>query len=63
MLADGSTQQIDYYETELEWEPGWQTVLAMPVGPESLLRMRLLSGHRLVIEGSPGGDVEIVPGP
>lgn len=63
VLADGSTQQIDYYEAELEWGPAWVPVLAMSVGPEALLGMRLLDGHRLAVEGSPGGLVEIVPWP
>lgn len=63
VLADGSTHQTDYYEAELEWGSGWLPVLAMSVGPESLLGMRLLAGHRLSVEGSPGGEVEIVPWP
>ncbi|QEL14447.1 hypothetical protein PX52LOC_01335 [Limnoglobus roseus] len=63
VLADGSTQQTDYYEAELEWLTGWVSVLAMSVGPEALLGMRLLASHRLAIEGSPGGAVEIVPWP
>lgn len=63
VLADGSTQQTDYYEAELEWLTGWVSVLAMSVGPEALLGMRLLDGHRLAVEGSPGGAVEIVPWP
>ena len=63
VLADGSTRQTDYYEAELEWGPVWLPVLAMSVGPESLLGMRSLAGHRLAVEGSPGGSVEIVPWP
>lgn len=63
VLVDGSTQQTDYYEAELEWGPGWVTVLAMSVGPESLLGMRLLVGYRLTVEGAVGGSVEIVPWP
>jgi clan AA aspartic protease len=63
VLADGSTHQTDYYEAELEWGPGWLSVLAMSVGPEALLGMRLLAAHRLAVEGSPGGLVEIVPWP
>lgn len=59
VLADGSTRQTDYYEAELEWGAGWLAVLAMSVGPESLLGMRLLAGHRLLVEGDPGGMVEI----
>lgn len=63
VLADGSTQQTDFYEAELEWGAGWLAVVAMSVGPESLLGMRLLAGHRLVVEGDPGGAVEIAPWP
>ena len=63
ILADGSTRQTDYYEAELEWGSGWLTVLAMSVGPESLLGMQMLAGHRLIVEGSVGGLVEIVPWP
>lgn len=63
VLADGSTHQTDYYEAELEWGPGWVAVLAMSVGPEALLGMRLLARHRLTVEGSPGGSVEIAAWP
>jgi clan AA aspartic protease len=63
VLADGSTHQTGYYEAELEWAPGWVAVLPLSVGPESLLGMRLLDGHRLVVEGTPGGSVEIAPWP
>jgi clan AA aspartic protease len=63
VLADGSTHQTDYYEAELEWGPAWASVLVMSIGPEALVGMRLLSGHRLTVEGSPGGAVEIVPWP
>ena len=63
VLADGSTHQTDYYEAELEWGSGWVADLAMSVGSEALLGMRLLAGHRLVVEGTPGGAVEIAPWP
>ena len=63
VLADGIAHQTEYYEAELEWGPAWIAVLAMVVGPESLLGMRLLAGHRLTVDGSPGGFVEIVPQP
>lgn len=63
VLADGTTQQTDYYEVDLAWVSTWRTVLAMTVGPESLLGMRLLVGCRLTIDGSPGGGVEIAPAP
>jgi clan AA aspartic protease len=63
VLADGSTHQTDYYEAGIEWGSAWLSVLAMSVGPEALLGMRLLAGHRLTVEGSPGGLVEIVRWP
>lgn len=63
VLADGSTHQTDYYEAEVEFGPAWIPVLAMSVGPEALLGMRLLAGRRLTIDGTPGGPVEIVPWP
>ncbi len=63
VLADGSTHQTDYFEAEVEWGSAWVTVLAMSVGPDSLLGMRMLAGHRLTVEGSLGGVVEIVPWP
>jgi clan AA aspartic protease len=63
VLADGSTRQTDYFEAEVEWGQAWLPVLAMSVGPESLLGMRLLAAHRLTVEGSPGGAVEIAPWP
>lgn len=63
VLANGLNHQTDYYDVELEWGSGWLTVLAMSLGPEALLGMQLLAGHRLTVEGSPGGAVEIAPWP
>lgn len=62
-LADGSTRQIDYFEAELEWGTTWLAVLAMSIGPEALLGMRMLVGCRLMIEGGPGRVVEITSWP
>ena len=38
-------------------------MLVSAVGNESLLGMRLMAGHKLVMEVSPGGTVEIIPFP
>jgi predicted aspartyl protease len=62
-LADGSTQQVDYFDGELEWGSGWVKVVAMALGSEALLAMLMLDGKKLTVEGTPGGLVEIVPWP
>lgn len=63
VLADGSSNQIDYYESELEWGQQLRPVIAMCIGSGALLGMQLLDGHRLTVNGTPGGAVEIVPHP
>jgi clan AA aspartic protease len=63
MLADGSIRQFDICAAEVAWGGAWRTVLASAVGNEPLMGMRLLAGHKLVIEVAPGGLVEIVPLP
>ena len=60
-LADGSVRQFDICAAEVEWEGTWLAVLAYAVGNEPRLGMRLLAGHKLVIEVVPGGLVEIIP--
>jgi clan AA aspartic protease len=62
-LADGSVRQFDICAAEVEWDGTWRAVLVYAVGDESLLGMRLLAGHRLVIDVMPGGVVEILPLP
>jgi clan AA aspartic protease len=62
-LADGSVRQFDVCGAEVEWDGTWRAVLVYAVGNESLLGMRLLAGHRLVIDVVPGGVVEIIPLP
>ena len=62
-LADGSVRQFDICAAEVEWDGNWRAVLVYAVGNESLLGMRLLAGHKLVIEVVPGGLVEILPLP
>jgi clan AA aspartic protease len=62
-LADGSVRQFDICAAEVAWGGTWRAVLVLAVGNESLLGMRLLAGHKLVIEVVPGGMAEILPLP
>jgi clan AA aspartic protease len=62
-LADGSVCPFDIFAAEVEWDGAWRPVLISAVGNEPLLGMRLLAGHKLVIEVVPGGLVEILPLP
>jgi clan AA aspartic protease len=59
VLADGSVRQFDIFAAEIHWDGAWRSVLASAVGSEPLLGMRLLAGHRLMVEVLPGGLVEI----
>ncbi len=63
MLADGSVRQFDICAAEVEWNGVWRAVLVSTVGNEPLLGMRLLAGHRLLIDVIPGGTVVITPLP
>jgi clan AA aspartic protease len=63
VLADGSVRQFDVCAAEVAWGGTWRAVLVSAVGNEPLLGMRLLAGHKLVIEVVPGGLVEILPLP
>ena len=63
VLADGSVRQFNICAAEVAWGGTWRAVLVSVVGNESLLGMRLLAGHKLVIEVVPGGLVEILPLP
>ena len=62
-LADGSVRPFDICAAEVAWGGTWRAVLVSAVGNEPLLGMRLLAGHKLVIEVVPGGLVEILPLP
>ena len=55
VLADGSVRQFDIFAAEVAWGGTWRAVLVSAVGNESLLGMRLLAGHKLVVDrlGSP----------
>jgi clan AA aspartic protease len=61
VLADGSVRKFDIFAAEIAWGGTWRAVLVSAVGNESLLGMRLLAGHKLVVEVVPGGLVEILP--
>ena len=63
VLADGSFRHYDIFVAEVEWGGTWRAVLVSAVGNESLLGMRLLAGHKLVVEVVRGGLVEILPLP
>lgn len=61
LLADGSVRHYDIFAAEVAWGGAWRTVLVSAVGNESLLGMRLLAGHKLMIDVVPAGLVEILP--
>jgi len=63
VLADGSVRQFDIFAAEVAWDGTWRAVLVSAVGNEALLGMRLLVGHKLVVEVVPGGMVDILPLP
>jgi clan AA aspartic protease len=63
VLADGSIRQFDVYLADVEWDGSWRTVLVSALGNEPLLGMRLMAGHKLIIDVVPRGLVEIVPLP
>jgi clan AA aspartic protease len=61
VLGDGSVRQFDIFAAEVAWDGTWRAVLVSAVGNESLLGMRPLAGHKLVVDVVPGGLVEISP--
>ena len=63
ILGDGSVRQFDICAAEVAWAGTWRAVLVSALGNEPLLGMRLLAGHKLVIEVVPDGLVEILPLP
>lgn len=60
-LADGSVRVHDTYAADLEWDGQMLAIPVSTIGPDVLAGMRLLEGHRLTVDVSPGGAVEIVP--
>ena len=63
VLGDGSVCQFDVCAAEVEWGGNWRTLLVSVIGNQPLLGMRAMSGHKLVIDVTPGGLVEILPSP
>src|SRR5712691_945287 len=51
--ADGSVRQFDIFAAEVAWAGTWRAVLVSAVGNESLLGMRLMAGHKLVVDVVP----------
>ena len=63
VLGDGSASRFDICSAEVEWGGTWRTLLVSVLGNETLMGMRLLEGHKLVIDVVAGGLVEILPLP
>jgi clan AA aspartic protease len=63
VLADGTVRGVNVYMAELAWGDDWLTVYVHSLDNETLLGMRLLTGHDLRIAVTPGGSVEITPLP
>lgn len=61
LLADGTWCRYDVYAAEVWWDDSWRRVLVSGVGEQPLLGMRMLAGHKLLVDVVPGGAVEIVP--
>jgi clan AA aspartic protease len=60
-LADGSTCEYAICPVDMEWNGDWRTVLAWVFGGGPLLGMRQLTGHKLIVNVEPSGQVEISP--
>lgn len=54
LLADGSVRQFDIFAAEVMWDESWRSVLVSAVGNESLMGMRLMAGHKLLIRDQSG---------
>ncbi len=59
-LGDGSSRGFDVFAADVWWSGGWRTVSAAALGRDPLVGMRLLAGHRLTIDVTPGGAVAVV---
>jgi clan AA aspartic protease len=62
-LADGSTRSFDVFRVEVFWDGNWRACEVYDLGSSALLGMRMLSGHRLLVDVEPGGLVEIIARP
>lgn len=63
ILADGSVREFDICAAEVFWDGQWRQVVVSAVGTQPLLGMRLLAGHKLMVNVVPDGTVEIAPLP
>ena len=59
MLADGSVRHYEIHAADVFWDGRWLPILVNIIGDESLIGMRLLTGHELRIEVVPNGSVAI----
>jgi clan AA aspartic protease len=58
-LADGTQTQLDLVEATVLWDGVWRIVPALETAGGSLIGMRLMDQHRLVMEVKDGGAVVI----
>jgi clan AA aspartic protease len=63
VMADASTRLFDVCAAEVAWGAEWRPVLVSVIGDAPLVGMRLLAGHELRMEVTPGGVAEIRPLP
>ena len=62
-LADGTSRRVRVFQAEIEWDGRWRTVDVTAVGRRPIIGMELLLDHRLTIDVTPGGAVEVTPLP
>jgi predicted aspartyl protease len=60
-LADGSNIEYHVYAAEVDWDGVRQRVSVFGIGGDALVGMAMLKWHRLRIDLSPGGVVEVTP--
>lgn len=58
-LADGSEVQMNLYEGRVLWHDRDRDILVGAADGQALVGMELLSGSRLTVEATPGGEVRI----
>lgn len=58
-LADGSEVQMNLYEGRILWHDRDRDILVGAADGQALVGMELLSGSRLTVEATPGGEVRI----
>ena len=58
-VADGTTDAYARYRVSVEWHSQPREVMAIRMGTEPLVGMRLLRGSNLSVDADPGGRVTI----